>query len=92
MNPGPFEAVGQETDEPAAPPHLATEMLTIALTALSQRALTAVASLFSVALSASCFVLFYITLPQPSVQQLIGLGMYSLFILAVLGIRYRGGR
>jgi prepilin signal peptidase PulO-like enzyme (type II secretory pathway) len=94
MNPRPFEVVGPETDEPAAapPPQLVTQMLTIALTALSQRALTALASLFSIVLAASAFVLWYMILPNPSPNQLVGLGMYAAFILALHVIRNRGGK
>ena len=64
-------------------------MLTIALGALSQRALIALASMFSIVLAGTVFALFYITLPNPSIYQLIGLGMYALFILALHVIRSR---
>lgn len=86
-----FELVQEETEQPAAKVDhaLATQMLTIALTALSQRALIAIASLFSIVLASSCFVLWYMILPNPSVNQLVGLGMYALFILALHVIRYR---
>ena len=83
-----FEVV--QEDPQAAPDNaLATQMLTIALGALSQRAVVALASLFMLVLAASVFVLFYTVLPQPTVLQLVGLGMYALFILALHIIKYR---
>lgn len=87
-----FELVQEDTEPPAprVDNDVAARMLTLALGALSQRALVALASLFSIVLAGSCFILFYITLPNPSVFQLVGLGMYALFILALHVIRYRG--
>lgn len=76
----------------AAPPRdpaLATQMLQIALGALSQRAVVALASLFSVVLAASVFALYWKVLPNPSVESLVGLGLYALFVLALVYLRYR---
>ena len=86
-----FEIV-QEDTEPSPPRvdnDVAARMLTIALGALSQRALIALASMFSITLAGSAFWLWLIILPNPSINQLVGLGMYALFILALHVIRYR---
>lgn len=89
-----FEIVPEDTEPPAprVDNDVAARMLTLALAALSQRALIALSSLFSITLAGSCFILFYITLPNPTVFQLVGLGMYALFILALHVIRYRGSK
>lgn len=91
MAPPKFEIV-QEDTEPATQPvsnDVAARMLTIALGALGQKAVVALASLFSVVLAGTVFALYYITLPSPSIYQLVGLGMYSMFILALHVIRAR---
>lgn len=90
-NPG-FE-VDNVVEHPrsAAPavPSLATEMLTIALKALSQRFVIALASLFSIALAGSVFALYWKVLPNPSVESLVGLGLYSIFIIGLHVVRMR---
>ena len=90
MAPPKFELVQEDVPAPTPDNALATQMLTIALTALSQRALIAIASLFSITLAATAFFLWWMILPNPSINQLVGLGMYALFILALHIIRYRG--
>lgn len=78
-----------ETEEaPSEQGHdVAAQMMALALKALSQKALVALASLFTLAVVASVFTLYWSVLPNPSVLQLVGLGAYSAFVLAVLFIR-----
>ena len=90
-----------ETDETAlpasAPPkafvdaanRAATHALIVALKALSQRAIVGLANLYALALAASAFFLWYRVLPTPSILQLVGLGMYGVFVLAMLALRRR---
>ena len=76
---------------PSAPPPpprsaehaAATSMLMLALRALSQRALVAVGNLFVLATAASAWWLWMTIMPSPSIQQLVGLGLYGLLILAL---------
>ena len=62
-------------------------MLYLGLKALSQRALVALSALFTLLTVASAFALWWRVLPDPSVFQLIGLGLYAIFILAVHLVR-----
>ena len=62
----------------------ALSLILLSLKALSQRTLVALASLFTLALAISVFVLAYVILTQgPTVPQLVGLGIYCIFILAL---------
>lgn len=58
----------------------ATGMLVLALKALSQRAVAAIADLFMLATVGSAFLLWMWT-PEPTIYQLVGLAMYGIFIL-----------
>lgn len=58
------------------------QMLTMALASLAQRFVIALASLFTLVTVASAFWLFWET-PDPTPFQLIKLGGYSLFVLAI---------
>ena len=59
-------------------------LLLLSLKTLSQRALLAVASLFVAATVGSVWWLFNNALPaDPSPRQLIGLGLYCIFVLAI---------
>jgi hypothetical protein len=60
-----------------------TSLLFVSLRALSQRAVIALGNLFMAASAASAWWLFYVTLPDPSPQKLIGLALYGGFILAL---------
>jgi hypothetical protein len=64
-------------------------LLTVSLKALSQRALVALASLVDLALIASAFVLWLNVIREPSVLQLVGIGMYAAFILVAIWARGR---
>lgn len=86
--------VGPDLEVPAAAPAApaaqdqALSLLLLALKALSQRTIVAIAQLAAVMALASVWWLFYAALPvDPSVHQLTGLGMYGAFVLAVLWIK-----
>lgn len=82
-NPG-FEVVGgTETDKPAAPQATPTQilMLTLALKALSQRALTAATDLFTLITCAGAWWLWH-TIPDPTQNQIVSLSIYAAFTLA----------
>ncbi len=64
-------------------------LLMMSLKALSQRALVALASLVDLALIASAFVIWRSVMGEPSVLQLVGVGMYAAFILTALYTRHR---
>lgn len=81
-NPG-FEVVGgTETEQSpqATPTHII--MLTLALKALSQRALVAATDLFSLLTISSAFWLWW-SIPAPNDRQIISLTLYGLLILAI---------
>jgi CHASE2 domain-containing sensor protein len=58
-------------------------MLITALRALSQRFVIAIANLFVLITAFSAFWLWYQTMPDPTVPQLVGLTLYGLLILAL---------
>ena len=66
----------------------ALQLLGVALTALSQRAMVALASCFSLLTVASCFYLWYLT-PEPSDRQIVSLAIYAAFVLAINVIQRR---
>jgi hypothetical protein len=57
-------------------------MFMMALSALSKRALVALASVFSLLTAGSAFWLWFLT-PKPDVYQIVSLTIYSVFILAL---------
>lgn len=73
-----FERVAEFTEET---PDAGTRVLLLALKALSQRAIAALADLFMLATVGSAFVLWYLT-PRPDIYQIVSLSIYSAFILA----------
>lgn len=81
-NPG-FEVIEGGGEAPA-PQATSTQilMLTLALKALSQRALTAATDLFSLLTIASAFWLWS-TIPEPNDRQIASLTIYGLLILAI---------
>lgn len=76
-----FERVAEIPENDNRAEQAAANMLMVALKALSQRAVAAVADLFMLATVASAFLLWMWT-PEPTTYQLVGLGMYGIFILA----------
>lgn len=88
-----LQALAVEEEAPAEKPRSEaafTSLLTLSLSALSKRALVAVASLVDLALIASAFVLWLRVIDGPSSLQLAGLAGYSLFILVALWVRRKG--
>lgn len=89
--PAPPQAV-QFGPAPAPPPEepvFATSILLTALKALSQRALIALGQLFVLAAAGSAFWLWLVTLPSPSIPQLVGLALYGLLMLALVHLVLR---
>jgi hypothetical protein len=84
-----FTPVEEET--PPAPAHeddgAAIKMMMLALGALSKRAVVALESLFTAAAVASAWALWYGVEKDPNPLQLVWLGMYAAFILAVEFVR-----
>lgn len=60
----------------------AAQMLAVALKALGNRALIALASLFTLLTVGSVFGL-WMSIPEPTVTQLVGMGMYAVFVLLI---------
>lgn len=80
-NPG-FEVVGGTDAEPspqATPAQII--MLTMALKALSQRALTAAMDLFCLITCTGAWLLWYMT-PTPTVFQIVHNSIFAVFVLA----------
>jgi len=79
-----FEVV--QDDPPAAgtaaeTPPRELGLLLLALKALSQRAIAALADLFFLATAASAWYLWYLT-PNPDSRQIVSLTIYAAFVLA----------
>ena len=82
--------------QPPAPPSQSApeeipgaSILFTALKALSQRTLIAISNLFVLAAAGSAFWLWLVTLPSPTVYQLVGLGLYGLLMLALVHLVLR---
>jgi hypothetical protein len=65
------------------------QALTLGLQALSQRTVVALSRLFVLLATGSAFALWWRTLPDPTVLQLIGLAGYAIFVLAASYIARR---
>jgi hypothetical protein len=68
---------------------LAAQLLGVAFKALSEKAVIAVASLFSLLLAASVFWLALSVSQAPSNLQLVELGMYGAFVLGLHVVKRR---
>ncbi len=68
---------------------LVSAALQMALRTLSQKTLVALASLYSLLLAGAVFWVFWRILADPSVLQLVGAGMFSIFALAIHVVRKR---
>jgi hypothetical protein len=81
----------QPAPEPAAPPapqnQLAARLIGIALTTLTQKTVVAIASLFSLVLAGSVWWLAMAVATTPTTPQLITLGLYAAFVLALHWVR-----
>ena len=92
-----FQRVVEEAEDPqvqATRPadkvsQQSAQMFALALQALSQRAIAALGNLFTAATVLSAFWLWNSAPADPTVHQLIGLGLYGAFILALHMIRGR---
>lgn len=78
-----FTIVGEEPAAPAprAAPQRDTALLMMALKGLSQRAVAAVADLFTLLTVASAFWV-WVSVPSPNVLQIVHNSIYGLFVLA----------
>jgi hypothetical protein len=61
--------------------------LMLALRTLSQRALVALAAIEHLLLAGTVFALWLTVIMQPTTLQLVGLGMYGVFVLALIALR-----
>lgn len=93
-----FQMVGEEAvpdgvpqqpqqPQPDANTRAAMRFWLLSMQNIGNRAITGVSHLFTAAVVLSAWALFMWTLPTPSTLQLIGLGLYGLFCLAVEWIR-----
>lgn len=91
-----YRVVSEETVQ--APPapipdiqqnQVAARVLMVALHALGQRTVVAISNLFTAALVASVWFLWWSALANPTPMQLTGLGGYALFVLAIEIVRRR---
>ena len=82
---GPDVEVPDQTIPPAKTPAIdqaALNLLVLSLKSLSQRAVIALAGLTTLLMAASVFFLAYLILTLgPTIHQLVGLGLYGIFIL-----------
>ncbi len=62
---------------------MATQMLMAGIAALSQKAVVAIASLFTLTTAASVFYLWMTAMPTMDTTKIIALSLYSVFILAL---------
>jgi len=78
-----------EDDPPPTPTkadplsQIGIQTLMLGLSALSQRTLAALSRLFALITVVSAFVLWWAVMPNPTVLQLVGLGMFGVFVLAI---------
>lgn len=77
------EKVAPDTDAENA----AMSMILLGLKTLSQRTIVALGDLFTTLTCISAFWLWYSVLPAPNAYQLVGVGLYGLFILLLHIIR-----
>lgn len=68
----------------------ATQMLLLAIGSLSKRFVIALSAWFTAAGLFSAWWLWSTVLPNPSVLQLVGVGMYAAFLLALEFVRRKG--
>ena len=85
-NPG-FEVVGETETEARTPPPpadngAAIRLVMLALASLSQRAVIALADLFTLLTVGSAFWLWN-SIPEPNDRQIAALAIYALFVLAI---------
>lgn len=76
-------------ERPSVAESAGMQALVLGLQALSQRTVVALSKLFVLLATASAFALWWAVLPNPTVLQLVGLGMYGAFVLAASFIARR---
>lgn len=77
-----FQVVDDEIEAPKENA-AAIAMLTLALKALSQRMIIALADLFCLFTAASVFWLWFVLPEDPSVQRIVALSIYAVFIVVL---------
>lgn len=83
------QQTAQVIDHPAKESVLATQMMMLALKALSQRALVAVSTLFTAAGLFGGWWLWNGILADPSPMQLVGVTLYAVFFIGLEIVRRR---
>lgn len=73
----------QRDDAPFVNHEEATKMLLMALQALGQRFVVALSNLFTLLTAASAFYLWLVALPELDILKIVGLSIYSIFVLAL---------
>jgi hypothetical protein len=74
--------------QPRVAPAIAAGLM-LALKALSQRAVVALAALEHMILACTVFALWLRVIAQPTELQLVGVGLYALFVLSLVWLRTR---
>ena len=77
-----FEVIETDDEPVAQPPKRDTALLMLALKSLSQRAIAAIADLFTLVTVGSAFWLFFAIKTEPNTYQLVLAATYALFVLA----------
>lgn len=72
---------GEDSPPPKKQDDAGLNLLTLGLRALSQRAVAAIADLFTLATVASAWWLWMLT-PNPNINQIVSLSLYGMLILA----------
>lgn len=80
-NPGFEVVVDNDAPKQPDPNGVAVRLIQMALVALSQRAVVALADLFTLLTVGSAFWLWW-SIPSPNDRQIIALSIYALFVLA----------
>lgn len=87
-----FSLAETEIQPPPAPRTVTVaerQITDLLLKGIGQRAITIISTLFTLLLAGSAFWAWMTVLPHPSSPQLIGLGGYALFVLALEYVRRR---
>ena len=88
--PDPPTAAPPQTPTSEAPDKVAVsvvEFLQLLLSVMSQRSILALHHLLPIVALVSGFALWWRVLPEPTEYQLVGLGLYAAFMLAILFVR-----
>jgi hypothetical protein len=80
---GELPPIPNVPEPPSRIEQAATNVLMMALRALSQRAVIALMNLFCLITALSAFYLWLVTMPSPSILQLVGLALYGILIVGL---------